>query len=434
MIEDKKIENLFRDNQHKLDEMPPSMVWDKLEVRLEKRDLNHKQFMWRRLSIAAAVFIAVSMIGVWMYINPLGNTMNQTAELFPKKELASEIIASDAPTPARPILMSHREKVQYLDDVSNTRMNTRPALAENKPRKPTTNVSPAKIAPQANSKPIPAPKADATNGITTIDMTVQADSEPAAEPKMPEEIEDEEIIEGALALEKNASKSIVYDNATDSSKDIKETSFSYTPPPTTTGNVAGTYDLEVPSSSYLEVEAEEDDIVVMEEVAAKETKKIRKAKRSADKATAKDFRSQSTTPAAAAKPEPELDRFDWLLGKWTDEDDNSFEEWQRIAPNILEGKGYFVVDVDTTFTQSMKIVQSNAQVFFMVDGQAVEGKFELEKYDDRTATFKNKNEASEQITLKKDANNAYSVTIEKSKRQVARERKKKKRTFKRVNE
>jgi len=235
-------------------------------------------------------------------------------------------------------------------------------------------------------------------------------------------------------LEKNASKSIVYDNATDSSKDIKETSFSYTPPPTTTGNVAGTYDLEAPSSGYLEVEAEEDDIVVMEEVAAKETKKIRKAKRFADKATAKDFRSQSTTPAAAAKPEPELDRFDWLLGKWTDEDDNSFEEWQRIAPNILEGKGYFVVDVDTTFTQSMKIVQSNAQVFFMVDGQAVEGKFELEKYDDRTATFKNKNEASEQITLKKDANNAYSVTIEKSKRQVARERKKKKRTFKRVNE
>ena len=189
MIEDKKIENLFRDNQHKLDEMPSSMVWDKLEVRLEKRDLNRKQSGWRRLAVAATILIAVSMIGLWTYINPLGNMMNQTAELFPKKELASEIIASDAPTPARPILMSHREKVQYLDDVSNTRMNTRPALAENKLRKQTTNVSPAKIAPQANSKALPTPKADAANAITTIDMSVQADSEPAPKQKVLEEIE-----------------------------------------------------------------------------------------------------------------------------------------------------------------------------------------------------------------------------------------------------
>jgi len=43
------------------------------------------------------------------------------------------------------------------------------------------------------------------------------------------------------------------------------------------------------------------------------------------------------------------------------------------------------------------------------------------KYDDPSATFKNKNESNEQITLKKDANNAYAVAIEKSKKQTARE-------------
>ncbi len=432
MIEDKKIENLFRDNQHKLDEMPSPMAWDRLEVRLEKRDLNRTQSGWRRLAVAAAVLIAVSMIGLWTYINPLGG-LDQTSRLFDEKELASEIIASDAPTPARPILMSHREKVQYLDDVSNTRMNTRPALAENKPKKPTTNVSPAKIAPQANSKSVPAPKANVADAITTIDITVQADAEPILEEKMMEKVAEEDIIIIGNATTKEDDSDKALEGEIAANQSVVTTSTPSPPKLTTTSTTSGytTYTYDAETTPEYDVE----EAVVMEEATAKETKKKRRAKRSADKtAASKDFSSESIpAPATAAKPEPELDRFDWLLGKWTDEDDNSFEEWQRIAPNILEGRGYFVVDVDTTFTQSMKIVQSNRQVFFMVDGQVVEGKFELEKYDDRTATFKNKAKASEQITLKKDANNAYSVTIEKSKKQAARERKKKKRTFKRVD-
>lgn len=441
MIEDKKIENLFKDNQHKLDEMPSPMAWDRLEVRLEKHALTRKRFAWRRLAVAAAVFIAVSMIGLWTYINPLGSTMNKTTILFPKKELASEIIAGDAPAPARPILMSHREKVQYLTEVSNTRMNTRPALAlrENKSTEKTTNISPAKsIRPQVAK---PKPQADITPSITTTDMTVQADVEPIVEEKIIQKLEEKDIvIIGNASDEKDDSYKIIADEVAANQAVVVESTTPTMPTTisTTSGYSRNTDVNDAEIAPQYDIESEVEESVVIEEVTAKETKKKHRARRSADKSAAtKDVRSESIpAPVVAAKPkaEPDLDRFDWLLGKWTDEDDNSFEEWQRIAPNILEGKGYFVVDVDTTFTQSMKIVQSNAQVFFMVDGQAVEGKFELEQYDDGSATFKNKDEANEQITLKKDANNAYSVTIEKTKKQIAREKRKKKRTFKRVKE
>ncbi len=440
MIEDKKIENLFRDNQHKLDEMPSPMAWDRLEVRLEKRELTHrKRFVWRRLAIAAAVIIAVSMIGLWTYIDPLSSTMNQTAEIFPKKGelLASEIISSDAPSPARPLLMSHREKVQYLTEASKTRMNTRPALAlkENKSTEKATNVPPTKPKPQTTK---PQPQADVAP-ITTTDMTVEADFAPIEIEKNMEEAATAKVViaEEVIELPTKAYKEL--DEAADGHGAIAiGTTTSATTPTTTQPTTISGYTFydnvdDTPQDYSDDVEEEVEEVVVLEGLEAERDKQISKARRSADKArAAKDVRSESMPAMDVA--EPELDRFDWLLGKWTDEDDNSFEEWRRISPNILEGKGYFVVDVDTTFTQSMKIIQANAQVFFMVNGQMVEGEFELEKYDDRTATFKNKQEAREQITLEKDDGNAYSVTIEKSKKMTAKERRKKKRTFKRVNE
>ncbi len=433
MIEDKKIENLFRDNQHKLDEMPSPMAWERLEVRLEKRELARKPLLWRRLAVAAAVLIAVSMIGLWTFINPLVSA-NKTAILFPNTELASEIIASDAPAPARPILMSHREKVQYLTEVSNTRMNTRPALAENKLREKTTNISPSKsIRPQAAK---PKPQADAPS-ITTTDMMVQADVEPIVEEKIIQKFAEKDIIvtDNATEKEDDSDKIITDEVAANQAVVVAPT----TPTMPTTISTTSGYSIntdvnDAEIAPQYDVEAEAEEIIVLKEQATRETKKKRRARRSADKMTATKDTKNESIPSPAAPAEPELDRFDWLLGKWTDEDDNSFEEWQRIAPNILEGKGYFVVDVDTTYTQSMKIVQSNAQTFFMVNGQLVEGQFELKKYDDSTATFKNKNESNEQITLKKDTQNAYSITIEKSKKQTAREKRKKKRMFRRVDE
>ena len=438
MIEDKKIENLFKDNQHKLDEMPSPMAWNRLEVRLEKRHLNRKQSVWRKLSVAAAVFIAVSMIGLWTYINPLGSPMNKTAQIFPTKKLASEIIASDAPAPAHPLLMSHREKVQYLTEKSKT--NTSPPIVrhnnkQNKiPNIPLAkSVSPkiAKVRPQGDAPPV----------IATPDMTVQADVEPLVEEVMDEKItKDIAVTHGGIELQNNDKSNNSFDSLPGEAIAYTglTTTSSTTPVTTqiTTGNVINIEDeMEKKyndSSEDLEIAVAETKIP--EQVVVEEAQTTSKQRSASKKPIARPSIEAESAANPAVSVEPELDRFDWLLGKWTDEDDSSFEEWRRIAPNILEGKGYFVVDVDTTFTQSMQIIHSNAQVFFMVDGQLVEGKFELQKYDDQNAVFKNKDVENEQITLKKDAKNVYSVTIEKSKKQAAREKRKKKRKFRRVNE
>jgi len=143
--------------------------------------------------------------------------------------------------------------------------------------------------------------------------------------------------------------------------------------------------------------------------------------------------STPTIDIESESAEQGIDKFDWLLGKWADEADSSFEEWYRTDADTIEGKGYFVVDVDTTFTHSMRLVELNKQVYFMVNGQLVEGNFQLESYDNRRAIFKNGTNNNAQITLKQDATNTFSMTVEdQSTQKEAKESKRKRRTLKRV--
>jgi len=439
MIEDKKIENLFRDNQHKLDEMPSPMAWDRLEGRLNERDTRHKGFTWQRLAVAAAVFIAVSMLGMWTLVDPLGSEMNKTTALLAERQLASEIIASDAPAPARPILMSHREKSQYLTEVSKTRINARPALAERLPIK-TMNAPPPKVIPQTKQF-VPTSQAESTPSITSTNMMVQEDIQPVTKEDIIE-IQAKKEMEIA-ELKASSDDSFVKDKQIEMAENQSVVTVPSNISTTSADYADAVYDIvaEEKTEEIFDEGISLDEIMVRKESKAKRSdKKRRKAKTQNKKEIVETRAVTPPSPAAIIiaeaemEAEPGLNHFDWLLGKWVDEDDNSFEEWQRTNANTLEGKGYFVVNVDTTFTQSMKIVQANQTVYFMVNRQLVEERFELEEYDDRSATFKNENETKEQIILKKDKNNSYSITIEKNKKETVRERKKKKRIFRRVKE
>ncbi len=68
------IEDLFRDNQHGLDEKPRDLLWDRIEDRLEEKSVLKKKNDWWKYAAAASVVAGMS-IGVWALMNN-ENTIN----------------------------------------------------------------------------------------------------------------------------------------------------------------------------------------------------------------------------------------------------------------------------------------------------------------------------------------------------------------------
>jgi hypothetical protein len=66
------IEDLFRDNQHGLNERPRDLIWDRIEERLdEKPVLKKKTKVWKYV-VAASVFAGISLAGLY-FLNPNEN-------------------------------------------------------------------------------------------------------------------------------------------------------------------------------------------------------------------------------------------------------------------------------------------------------------------------------------------------------------------------
>ncbi len=62
MKKEKDIFDLFRENQHKLSRKPSPQTWQKLERRLNRRNLHSGHSGW--VSLAAAVLLLVGVIGL----------------------------------------------------------------------------------------------------------------------------------------------------------------------------------------------------------------------------------------------------------------------------------------------------------------------------------------------------------------------------------
>ena len=54
------IDQLFRDNHRKMDEVPPGTSWDKLHMRLDRRKTNNRIKRIQAIAIAAVVFALIS--------------------------------------------------------------------------------------------------------------------------------------------------------------------------------------------------------------------------------------------------------------------------------------------------------------------------------------------------------------------------------------
>lgn len=69
MKKERDIFDLFRENQHKLSQKPSPQTWQKLENRLNRRNLHSGMTSW--FSIAAALLLLVGVIGLLtLFANP----------------------------------------------------------------------------------------------------------------------------------------------------------------------------------------------------------------------------------------------------------------------------------------------------------------------------------------------------------------------------
>ncbi len=73
----KDIFDLFKDNQHKLNERPSQQAWDRLESRLDSHKERNRTSIYRILSMAAAIVVLVAFVSI---ISTLFNTDAQMAQ------------------------------------------------------------------------------------------------------------------------------------------------------------------------------------------------------------------------------------------------------------------------------------------------------------------------------------------------------------------
>lgn len=137
------IEDMFRDNQHGLDEKPRDLIWDRIEERLEEKPVVRKKSNGWKYAVAASVFAGISL-AVLYFMNPIedptkvesvvlmeSTEMNEekATEILDQLEAESTAIVttkSHAPAPEimeeemkKPVLSQPKYKMEPLEEISS---------------------------------------------------------------------------------------------------------------------------------------------------------------------------------------------------------------------------------------------------------------------------------------------------------------------------
>ncbi|MBA5628795.1 hypothetical protein [Moheibacter lacus] len=78
MSEKDPIEELFRENQHGLDEKPRDLIWDRIEERLDEKSVVKKKPNFWKYGAAASVVVGLT-IGIWAILNNQNQVKSEMA-------------------------------------------------------------------------------------------------------------------------------------------------------------------------------------------------------------------------------------------------------------------------------------------------------------------------------------------------------------------
>lgn len=114
MKNNEEIFDLFRENEHKLDAPPSPMAWDKLERKLDNKKTAKRKVIWNYYAAAAGILLLVFAGMFYLKDSASTQNTNPTYAQADKSTVIEEAVVEEA-KPARPILMSHKEKQFYYN-------------------------------------------------------------------------------------------------------------------------------------------------------------------------------------------------------------------------------------------------------------------------------------------------------------------------------
>ena len=433
----KDIFDLFRENEHKLDERPDGKLWDRLEGRLDQsagpRVASRNGFR-RWMSLAGVLLVLV--VAVWGVNIALENRTpgdlyaeaktvampleleeigvysdNETYTVAEYQKILSRLNTSPIleGDPSKKIRiqknvfasMSERSK-QYIASV-NDMLETEKQLSQ---------------ASEANNKS----EVNTTTGYTNVDANNDGEGAIALNDVMGSSSADKldgvrlESDEDEMAGEMNP-----VEIAETEVKDVAVTSA-----PATAAPPGAEYEY---GADDMETEAD----MAMEEVAILNTR-------------------TNDISVAANSAQVGIQQFQWLLGQWEapvtptyadagydvraesakpsrkskesarkakkqqakPASNRSVEEWKPLDDFTIEGKGYLVVNGDTTFTEKMQIKNIGTDLYYVLalDNSGKTVQYKLKTYTQEGAIFENNEVAfPNQVILQRDLNNRNFTTL-----------------------
>jgi hypothetical protein len=378
--ENDHISNLFRDNEHLLDEQPPRSAWAKLEEKLDQEKVRSTRRIYRYISTAAAIVAVVAMISAIALFrdgdtlmaernakeeaialneqttefNVTDNTSDWRQEYAPESiEKEQQAAEEEIPTETKPVIIK-KEKIIVVD---NTVIGSKPKAdaATERKLKPASTVS------------VPASKPKLTTAKPAI-------SEVNTEAEMTEE-----TIAGAdLAKERyyNFDDRIIT-NSSD-------------------GVIGNTEKKQVATARKHE----------------------ENTKTNSNSYNGGDGQLAEIEVKKAKAEKPTIRTFSWLKGGWSNNTTLglSYEKWEETDKKTLVAKGFLIQNGDTLYVEQMEIKEIRNRVYYIASfeqGKATT-KFELVSYINGIAIFENpKSDFPSQIILQKDGN-GYLISFENS--------------------
>lgn len=318
MSRDDRISNLFRDNQHKLEEHPSPAVWERIEARLDRhkgQSAGRVKILYRYAAVAAVIVLIVTMVGLFQ----LGSRQQQMG-----------VASHESMPPVKPL----GEETKAIAQLNEAREEAPQSTKQQKK-------------PNGRSAVPAAPQARPTAPVEEEVKTATEETE--------EKIQKIEMQSSKPALRNRANEELSLDQ-------VRVNNRRYAKPPTNTGNSAGISYRE--EGELAEIQDAEEDAVVESINVAPAAKAPSAA--SADRPKRKlllrkqaesDYANRSD--AFALSMHRKLRKLDWLLGTWKGSEGlegESYEEWSLENENVLQGRGYHVIGGDKIFSERMRIV------------------------------------------------------------------------------
>lgn len=366
------IENLFKDNEHLLEERPSRRAWEKLEGKLDTEKVVSSRRIYRYISTAAAVVAIVAMISAIALFKDSDGLVSQT-------ETNEQAIAM-------------REQQNKNLTITNDNSDWRKEYA---PKEEVEKIESAEV--------------------TDNEETSEVEKKKETRPVIAFNVEEEETPKPVQEMSKSRQKS----KKVTSSPTVSKPSSTSSTEKAEVYEVVETSTTPAPVTEEVVVPPEEEGIskdwTLSEDVAIVEEAE-KEYKESVERSHEESNVSKKTKRKGMRKVTT-INDFKWLEGAWSDNTTQglSYEKWIATDENTLTAQGYLIQKGDTLFIEKMEIKDIEGKVYYLAnfgEGKTPK-KFELVSCIDGIAIFESQASASsDKIILTKEGKSNFTITFQ----------------------